>query len=64
MTDRISITWRSVPGFEYSLDYSTDLELDSNFDDAIEATGETHTLEFANPVPGATRLYFQVSEAP
>ena len=62
-TDRISITWTSIPGAIYSLDYSTDFDFDQNINDSIEATEETRTLEFDNPVPGATRLYFQVSEA-
>ena len=60
-TDTVRITWTSQPGQTYSLFYSQDLmDWGNEIDDGISAQGDTTVLEFSNPVPEATKIFFRV----
>ncbi len=60
----ISVTWNSKQAATYSLFYSEDLSLGFEENDSIASEGETTTMEFTNPLPGAERLYLRVLENP
>jgi len=60
----ISVTWNSKQAATYSLFYSEDLSLGFEENDSIDSEGETTTIEFTNPLPGAERLYLRVLENP
>jgi hypothetical protein len=65
--EQITLTWKSNPGENYGLYWSTDLlDFANNIDPAIPAADpgiRTTWGPFASPVPGAPRLFFQVGPA-
>ena len=61
-TEMITLTWDSTPSTDYALFYSEDLDLDIEENDNIPSQGESTTVMIPNPLPGASRLYFQVIE--
>ncbi|MGC6464264.1 MAG: hypothetical protein ACON38_07005 [Akkermansiaceae bacterium] len=60
----VTITWNSFTGGSYTIFRSTDLTPSSwvGVGDPVESQGESTTHTFENPVPGAERLFFRVSE--
>ena len=61
--DQITLTFRSVPGRVYNIFWSPDLiDFNNELIDGIPATGTSTTVgPLANPSPGASRLFFRVT---
>ena len=62
--DQFTLTWTSKDNRNYSLFWDTDLKtLDQELDDGILSDGESTSFgRFANPSPGAPRIFFRVIE--
>ncbi|MFP6873553.1 MAG: hypothetical protein VCA55_08580, partial [Verrucomicrobiales bacterium] len=63
-TEQVTITWTSSPNRTYAVFYSDDgkFNFNADVDDSVVSAGDTTSLTFSNPVPGAQRLFFRVSE--
>ena len=63
-TEQITITWTSRPNKTYAVFFSDDeqLNFNSDVDDSVVSAGDTTTLTFSNPEPGALELFFRVVE--
>ena len=62
---RITLSWNSKPGANFTIYYSTDLrDFDADAGDDFESQGETTTATIPNPLPGSERLYLRVAENP
>ena len=63
-TEQITITWTSRPNKTYAVFFSDDeqLNFNSDVDDSVVSAGDTTTLTFSDPVPGAQKLFFRVLE--
>ena len=61
---QVTLTWTSSPNKTYAVFYSDDgkLSFDADVDDSVVSAGDTTSLTFANPSPGARKLFFRVSE--
>jgi hypothetical protein len=64
--DEITLTWKSNVGEVYGLYWSEDLQnFEANIDPEVPAASEgirTTVGPFANPAPGASRLFFRLSD--
>ncbi|MGC6459916.1 MAG: hypothetical protein ACON4R_16320 [Akkermansiaceae bacterium] len=60
----ITLTWASSPDSNYSVFRSSDLSPASWLEVAgsLNSGGESTTFTFENPIPGAAKLFFRVSE--
>jgi hypothetical protein len=63
VNDQITLTFSSVPGRSYDIFWSSDLlDFSNELIDGIPATGTSTTVgPLANPAPGATKLFFRVT---
>lgn len=62
-TDAITLTWASKPGRTYTVFANDDLMVfDSDINDSVQSGGDSTTLTFPNPSPGAPKQFFQVVE--
>ena len=64
-SDAVTLSWTSQPGKSYEILWSTDLTnyLSSGVVSAHPSDSETLAGPFANPAPGAKRVYFRLGEA-
>ena len=61
--DQITLTFTSVAGRVYNVFWSNDLvDFDNELIDGVPATGTSTTVgPLANPAPGASKLFFRVT---
>ena len=65
----VTVTWASVPGSDYSIDYSTDLENWPEVTDSVTADGETasftHSFLPSNPeLQNAPKVFYRIRVNP
>ena len=61
-TPRATVTWSTVPGRKYSLDYSRDLFTWIELLEEEEATGETYTFVDSDLEGGSPKIFYRVRE--
>ncbi|MFN0127493.1 MAG: hypothetical protein ACKV19_12490 [Verrucomicrobiales bacterium] len=63
--DQWTLRWNSQPETTYTLSYSIDLaDFPNDVTNFIPSGGTSTTHIFANPLPGASQVFFRVSENP
>lgn len=63
-SDTATITWTSVLGRNYSLDWSSDLKIWSNVDDSITGKEDQTSWDDETVPAAAVRRYYRVTELP
>ena len=62
-SDAITLTWTSKPGRTYTVFANDDLMIfETDINDSVQSGGDSTTLTFPNPSPGAPKQFFQVVE--
>lgn len=61
-SEQVTLTWTSSPNRTYAVFFSDDLNFDTDVDDSVVSAGDTTSLTFSNPAPGARKVFFRISE--
>ena len=61
-SEQVTLTWTSSPNRTYAVFFSDDLNFDTDVDDSVVSAGDTTSLTFSNPAPGARQVFFRISE--
>ncbi len=63
VSEQVTLTWTSSPNRTYAVFFSDDLNFDTDVDDSVVSAGDTTSLTFSNPAPGARKVFFRISES-
>ena len=61
-SEQITLTWTSSPNRTYAVFFSEDLNFGADVADSVVSAGDTTSLTFSNPAPGARQVFFRISE--
>ena len=63
-SEQVTLTWTSRPNRTYAVLYSNGeiLNFVWDVDDSVASAGDTTSLTFSNPAPGARKVFFRISE--